>query len=293
MLFETSDDFGLNTLITCYELDLTKISKTTHLEPTQRINVEVLTKTTDNLLENSALTFKNDESLLITFFNSVLSYFDTKTAKLVLRKDLSQHDMNKEYFLSPTNLITNKLICLTPIVDTHHFVALNNSNELVLMSLYFDKTNPSVKSMQSGTGDSKLFESFNMNHDFLVAFNRKDSKLIGYNLKSLLRSTSFDNYDFAIVVHNPSIYGFGKQSDHLFIIESKKKVKFYNCSKNKLLAEIPLYSETNLIACSEDFLILSMKDNRIISYLICDSNFEESYKKIKQLKSRLDFVCHF
>ena len=301
MLIESSSQFGLNTVISYYAIDLTNVEQlnsTSNLKPSCLINLEVFTKNTDTLLENATVTSTKDEdACLIVFFNSMLSYFDLKTSKLIFTKDLSQHDFNKEYFLSPTNLITNKLNSLTPIVNSHNFVALNNSDDLMLMSFNPRNSNNRLFSqIKSGAIDclDMKFESFRISKDRLVAFNRLQLKLIGFNLNQVLESNSFDKSIFTISTNkNLNLYGFSSSVENVFTVENKKVLKLYDCPKNKTVAEIPLYSETNLILCSTDFMVLAMKDNRIISYLICDGNTEESFRKIKQLKSRFDIFNLF
>jgi hypothetical protein len=227
------------------------------------------------------MTFKNaTDSLLITFFNSALNFFNLKTGKIIFTKDLSQHDLNnKDYYLSPTNLLTNKLNNIIPIFNTHNFIALNNSNNLILVSF---SSSTSIKTVQSN--NSMKFESFKMNNEYLAAYNLNGSKLFIYNIKNLLETNSFDKYEFVIELRNSAIYQFGMRNEHLFVIESKKILKLYSLYRKKLTAETPLYSESNIIAISNDYAMLVMKDKRIISFLICDDSDQvESYKKIETL----------
>ena len=114
------------TTITYFEVDLASLNALDYLKAKHEIIIDVLTKSGDSILDKSTLTFKDtNESLLIIFFNSVLSFFDMDTGKLISTKDLSQHDLNnKEYFLSPTNLITSKLDSIESLFNTHNFIAL-------------------------------------------------------------------------------------------------------------------------------------------------------------------------
>ena len=292
MLIETSNQFGLNTILNYYEINLSNVkpvNSASNLKPSCSINCEVFTKSADSLLENATITSTFTEAYLSVFFNSILSYYDLKSSKLILAKDLSQHDLNQEYFLSPTNLITNKLNCLTPIENSHNLIALNNSNELVLMCFNSNDLNKTFKQIKSGLVNDKgmKFDSFKLSKNHLIAFNRIISKLFIFNLNNVLNANSFAKAEFELLTKNDlKLYGFSSNVENIYTVESKKILKFYNCAKNKIMAEIPLYSETNCIVCSNDYMVLAMKDKRIISYLICDDNFEKSYAKIKKLKSR-------
>jgi hypothetical protein len=290
LLLEDSDSFGLKTTITYFEVDMASFAPVC-LKAKHEINIDVLTKIGDSILDKSTLTFKDtNESLLIIFFNSVLIFFDMDTGKLITKKDLSQHDLNnKEYFLSPTNLITSKLDSIESIFNTHNFIALNNLKNLILVRFY---SRTSLKTFQSSSNIK--FETFKLNQNYLVAYNLNESKLFVYSIKKLLETNSFDKFEFELELRNHSLFQFGS-NDQLFVIESKKILKLYDLSKNKLLGEMPLYSESNLIACSDDFAMLAMKDKRLISYLICDLNLEESNRKIDNLTSRFGYfhIFHF
>ena len=283
LLLEDSDNFGLKTTIRYYEVDLAILNSIDDLKIRQEINLDVLTKNGDSLLNKSTLTFKNNaECLLIIFFNSVLSLVDLKMAKVIFTKDFSQHDLNtKEYFLSPTNLITSKLDNPTAIFNTHGFIALNNSNNLTLFRYY---PSTSIKIFQ--TTSNLKFKSFKLNKNYLIAYDLNESKLFVYSIKNILETNSFDKHEYELELRARSLFEFGLSCDQLFVIESKKILRFYDLSKNKLLGVMPLYSESNLFTCSNDYVMLAMRDKRIISYLICDSNLEESEKKIENLKSR-------
>jgi hypothetical protein len=133
------------------------------------------------------------------------------------------------------------------------------------------------------------FESFKLNARYLLAFNRIKSKLYGFSLDCLLSRFSFDKYEFEIKVVDLTLYGSTRDCKFVFTIENSKLLQFYKCNENKAIkkAEIPLYIETKQVKCSDDFLILAMKDRRIISFFMYDEyHLEESYEKIRQLESR-------
>ena len=198
-------------------------------------------------------------------------------------------DFEIDYFLSPTNIITTKLNNLTPIPNTTSLIALNNLNDLILFNYNFKNTFKIAKSSNWVDKEVK-YESFKLNERYLIAFNRIKSKLVGFNLEYLLNKSSFEKFEFEITCNNLTLYGPSRDGNSLFIVENKKFLSFYKCGDGRKKAEIPLYIETKRAECSEDFLILAMKDRRVISYFMADeSRPDESYAKIRQLESRFVF----
>ena len=146
-----------------------------------------------------------------------------------------------------------------------------------------------VKS-SSTTDKSIKYESFKLNAKHLFAFNKIKSKLVCFNIAYVLGRSSFEKFDFEIECNDLTLYGPSGDGKSLFLVENKRFLSFYNCIEWRKTAEIPLYIETKRVDFSEDFLILAMKDMRIISYFIADeSRPEESYAKIRKLESRLVF----
>ena len=188
--------------------------------------------------------------------------------------------------MSPTNLFSNKLRNLISLENTHNLIALNNLNDLILIKLEKGKSYKIIKSSLRNNSEMK-FESFKINKMQLIAFCKTNSKLYGFDLEQVLAQSSFEKPKFQIQVINLNSYGFGIDTCHFYTIENKKNLKFYEYRGAKKIAEIALYYEPQLIACSRDFLTIAIKDKRVISYLIMDKeNLKESYEKVKRLESR-------
>ena len=132
------------------------------------------------------------------------------------------------------------------------------------------------------------FESFCASENKLIALNKIKSKLYGFNIDKILMKNSFSEFEFEIKVNDITSFGFSSDLKCVFTIENRRLLQFYKCEETtKKLAEIPLYSDTGCVMCTKDFLVLSMKDRRIISYFIYDLNKpNESYEQIRQLAHR-------
>ena len=218
-----------------------------------------------------------------------MNYIDLDTLNLVYKKDFSTNDITLEYFLSPTNLLPNKLFNLKPIANTNSFIALNNLNDLVYVS--YDPIRNEIK-LAKATSNHQIddrFESFYLSDRYILA-NTK-TKVLGFNLSDLIKESSFGKYEFKVDLNrnnNLDYYGCSSDLNYVYTIENKKQLRFYRYSDGKKLADIPLYSETSFVTCTNDYICLYMQDKRVISYLICDPNDSEgnTMKRIKRLKSR-------
>lgn len=285
LLIETTKPFDSKAFIEFYEIDLTKNFKK-NLKPTQSINLEIYTFDNENLLENATVTSVNSHNYLSIYFGSILTYIDLYSNEIVFKIDFSERILNVEFFLSPTNLFSNKLRNLISMENTHNLIALNNLNDLILIKLEKGKSYKIIKSSLRNKSEMK-FESFKINKMQLIAFCKTNSKLYGFDLEQVLTQNSFEKFKFQIQVINLSSYGFSIDSCHFYTIENKKNLKFYEYSGAKKTDEIALYYEPQLIACSRDFLTIAIKDKRVISYLIMDKeNLKESYEKVNRLEIR-------
>ena len=264
-----------------YELDIKNL-EATNLKPSKQIQIEVLTKDTDHLLENATISSTNTDTYLVLFFDSILTYIDLRCKNIIFKFDFSKPELNMEFFTSPTNVLNNRLTNITAVVNSHHLVALNNSNDMLLLKL---NINNSFRIIRSSCNDQEMkFSSFQMNKSYLIAFNHIKCKLIGYNIERLLDTNAFEKPQFQLDVINLNIYGFSIDFKHVFTVENQRLLKFYNFIEHRKMASIPLYTNVRCITCSSDYIVIGMKDKRIVSYMIWGSN--DSYQKVKLLESR-------
>ena len=256
--------------------------KTRTVEPSRVVKLDMYTKMSDNLLKDTCLTSNN--KLLVLFYGSQLYYINISLAKVVFSKDLSKHDINVEYFLSPTNLTSNKLEYLTPLRSTDNLFAINNLNDLIYINF---------SSETARLGMSKYlkykFNSFKLNSKYLVAFSKLASKLVGFSVDEILETNKIDKAVFKLELNGLAsldFYGFSASYEYVYTIENKKTLKLYKVDDGKCIGEVAVYSEANDALCTNDFVCLAMRDKKIISFLICDPNEKESIEKVKKLESR-------
>ncbi len=69
--------------------------------------------------------------------------------------------------------------------------------------------------------------------------------------------------------------------------EDTKILTLYRLIDSTKLSSILLYSSINAMVITECFISMSMKDRRILSYLIVDPNEKEHKKRIENLPSRI------
>jgi hypothetical protein len=102
LLIESTKEHGLETSIKYFEINLNKMPRILSsrqsldetIKPKMTINFEVLTKQNDILLENSTIIFNSSthdnekarDANLIIFFNSMLTYVNLSSGKIVFRK---------------------------------------------------------------------------------------------------------------------------------------------------------------------------------------------------------------
>ena len=279
LLIETNNLFrGKNTI----EINLVDTFKDKK-QPAQLIDLDIYTFENESLLENTTVTSANNANYLIIFFDSILTFIDVRSKSVQFKIDLFKRDFNIEYFLSPTNLFGNKLSCLTSIDNTHNILALNNLNDLVMIKFEGNSNYKIIKSNSKSKNHETKFQSFKINKMNMIAYDKTNSKVYGFDLDQISISKSFDKNKFQINVNGLNVYGFSDDSRHFYTIENKKNLKFYDFNGAKKTAEISLYFEAQSIACSNEFLTIAVKDKRIISYLIVD---KESPDKVKILECR-------
>ena len=122
---------GQKSKIDYYTIDLQCFQKTKPI--LESIELEILTRENESLLENTAIASELFQSFLIIFFESILYYVDLKSKKNIFKIDFYKQELNQEYFLSPTNLFTNKLRSIKAIPCSHNLLALDNLSSMLLI----------------------------------------------------------------------------------------------------------------------------------------------------------------
>jgi len=135
-------------------------------------------------------------------------------------------------------------------------------------------------------------ESFRINEHILVAYDKADKQLIGFDFANTLKEKEepFKNILFKLSLKKNlyvlNHYGLSSDCKNLFTIEENKKMNFYRLKDVKLTGEMILYSSVGKVVCSDRFVCLTSEDRRVISYMICDPEDPKSKMRIKKLASR-------
>jgi hypothetical protein len=228
------------------------------------------------LLKKSCITFKN--RYLCLFLESELFIFNINTASQIASKSFIDQEIDINYFISPTNHMASELINIEPIEKTDDLIALNNLNELIYLSLNQNNRLKLVKNYKY------KMNSFKVNMNLLLGFDNSSKKLICYNLDDLSSKNNFGEPKFTIdLISNVLFYGFSLNQKYFYTIENKL-LKLYKTDDHKKIGETTLYTNVNNSLCTNDFVCLTMRDNRFISFLIAAE--PNDYDKIRNLESR-------
>ena len=155
--------------------------------------------------------------------------------------------------------------------------------------------NLEANKFRSSSNDWQTFESFEIEKNLIVAFDKTKNILFGYNVEEIMSGKAenivnpFKSQLFKIELMEDELKRFGLSSDckYLHLVVNEKLLKFYRLDDMNLIGEMLLYSSPIQMLCSEEYICMSMVDQRIISFLICDKiNPEHALDKIKSLPSR-------
>jgi len=241
---------------------------------------------TNNLLDNpTKITFKSKFIVLCIEFQLVL--IDLAIGQVVLKHTVNNGMNSLKYFLSPTNLTSSSFVQLEPIAQSDCLVGLDN-----LKNLNFISYQVQSNSIQTFNNDWLVVESFKMNENLLVAYDKTEKQLVGFDLRNSLKAKEepFSKVLFKLSLNrNISVlnhYGISLDCKSLFTVEENKKLKSYRLSNMTLTGEMMLYSSVGAIVCSDRFVCMTSEDRRVISYMVCDPEDPRSKMNIKKLASR-------
>ncbi|RMZ98138.1 hypothetical protein BpHYR1_002538, partial [Brachionus plicatilis] len=221
----------------------------------------------------SAITFQS--KLLAFAHEQSLHYFDISNCKLLNSKNFQEQSMNIEYFMNPTNMPLNSFKYLSAVENSDNLVMLDNMGNIhFVLNCY--KSNE-IKSFRS---KDFVFESFKLNQDKLLGCDVVNFKLVCFDLKRAKENNSFNKSFFTIDFANSKDiqhYGLSLSNKNIYLIEKKKNLRFFDVIntdefKAKQTANLTLYTEATSVLCSKEFISLSMKDRKVISFLISDKD---------------------
>lgn len=262
-----------NIFIKAYELSDENMKKSFTLFKKITINFTPLSLA--DKLKYSCITFKSRH--LCLFIESDIFIFDLNTSTQVATKSFVDQEIDINYFLSPTNPSASNLISITPIEKNDDLIALNNLNELIYLNLNQNNRLKIKKNYKY------KISSFKLSKNLLLGFDSLEKKLICFNLDDLAFTNIFDEPKFTIdLISSDLLYGFSLNLNYFYTIENRL-LKLYKTNDHKKIGEMILYTNVINSMCTNDFVCLTMRDNRFVTFLIAESN---EYDKIRHLESR-------
>lgn len=190
------------------------------------------------VIENSCITL-NINYLVLCAHHSLL-FIDSSTGKVAFTKDLDGHQINVEYFLSPTNLSTNHLAKLTAIVNSDNVIALSNLKNLVFVEHNNIDDSDSSTRINLFDSDNKRnqFDSFQINFKAQVALalDKTNFELVVFDLNVVARKSSFHAKNSILFKINLSVnnylekFGCDPNFEYIYVIERKKILKIFTIS---------------------------------------------------------------
>lgn len=283
-------------LIHIYKLnitDITKAKKDSITEPNHGvIDLSSLFAVSNDVsiiaTDNIAITQKS--KLIVIYLNTQLLFVELETKNIILCHKINRINVNSvKYFLSPTNLALNKLNNLKSIsANTDNLISQGNLNNLILINYDYE-----LKKLRIYKTDDlepkRMFVSYVLNQLIVLAYDKLNEELIGFKLNTNDNNPNvFENISFKTSIHKSVIDSFGLSSDnkYVYVIEQKKNLRFFRYEDSKKIAETVVYSRIGNVSCSDEYISLTMQNNRVISFLIVDPLIPDSTEKIKKLESR-------
>ena len=251
------------------------------------INLDKLASHLSSLLGPSTVLTQHN-SLLVLCLECELVFIDLNSQLLLSKLNLNNQTNSLKYFLSPTNFYSNGFLDLQPIKGTDSLIGLDNLHVLNLIHYSFE-----TKRIQLFSNELNTFDSFVIQNNLLVAFDSSNKQLIGYNLDEFMpmidaAKNPFRDFLFKVELKESKLKTYGLSTDckYLYLIENEKILKFFRLDDMRIIAETLLYSPPTHVVCSDEYIALSMGDQRPISFLICDPKTPGASTRIKNLSSR-------
>ncbi|CAF0801193.1 unnamed protein product [Brachionus calyciflorus] len=233
-------------------------------------------------IKNSCLV--QQSQLIAIFHHPTLYLISPKNGSTIASKQISDLKTNSDKNFNH-NLIS--------IENTDAFIMLDNIGNLVYVNF-----NVKSNDIEYFPSNNYKFESFKINKRFLLAYTKIESKILCFDLDSVLNEKSFKNNYFTLDINSDKLlhYGLSLENNYLFLVKNRKDLCFYringnNSDKIGKDSELMLHAEATSILCTNDFISISTMDRKVVSYLICDKdNLQVTLDKIQKLprKSELD-----
>lgn len=248
----------------------------------QNINLSQISIESFNLsIKNSTITFQNKHLALC--HDQSLYLFDISNGTLLNSNNFQQLSMNIDYFLNPSSMPLTNFKSISSIEMSDSLIILDNNGNIYFVE-FVTKTNQ-FKSFRS---KGFIFESFSLNKDKLIGCDLVNFKLVCFDLSKVSQNGTFNNSFFTIDFHkskNIQHYGLNFSNQFIYLIENKKYLRFFNITNdsNKFNAEqtasLTLIAQVTSVLCSNEFISFSIKDRKVISFLISHKDNQDKMNK--------------
>lgn len=237
----------------------------------QAVNISIQTQDFETL-KNSCISCLSQ--ILVILVDNNFHFFDTKTGSNLNTKQISESSPSKKK-------------------EQNYLTALDKSDDFIFLddcgTLNYIEYDPKLNDVKIQT-TNLIFDSFKINKNLFIGYDKTNLKLFCFDLDITKKENSFSSVYFSIDLEEPlNHYGLSLDNRNMYVISNKKNLKFYQINKNQVEKpyEILLYSEVMSVLCTNQYITLSMRDNKVISFLINDKNNpDDTYKIIQNLPSR-------
>ena len=224
------------------------------------------------------------DKILAIFYDNELIFFDVTNGLIKSRKSYYLNSENDDYFIKSTNLTNGQQHMFYQIDEKNGFIAVNKFKQIVHFSFSESK---GIHEQILTTIKKKSFERIGLLKNIL--FCESNNELSVYNLKFLSENDVFNDLIFEHVFSQNKLQFACISSDceYLATFEEGKVLSVFRLKNgNRRIAHIPIYNEINSIVMSNYYIVMGMKDKRILSYLLVDHLKPEHMNRISELESR-------
>lgn len=249
---------------------------------------------------NNFCSFTANNNYLVLVVNKSIKYINARNQDIISEKELPQLSINDKTTSESGNDVESSL-SIKRIPNTDDLLIIFNKQKLIYITFDNDFYTMNVieKNYQSIIiDDLKL-----VNHLLCFKAIKTSENLIElmiYDLNLIKKYSSFDaNSDILLLkerfeINNNSqikLYDVTPDLKYLFIYRLNRSLALFNLKTRVCIANVPIYTKVLHLSCTNSFIILSLDDKRIISYLIADQSSGDIDYQIKQLESRFVYFC--
>lgn len=273
------EDFKKRSLLSINKINLDKefnIKREKSLNSKDLLDLSSCSSTNDLFTNENNGVITNKNEIFVIALNLQFVFVDLNSKTVLNKFTFNERSkmLNQISNLRNTSKQEDNIVCLSSW-NSLIYIDYNLSLNRVLIYDSFDDL------------QQRIFVSFVVDENKLVAYDESNRKLIGFYLNSSNESP-FKNLLFEIQLLDSKLETFGLSinGSYIYLIENQKVLKFYRWNEITRIAETFLFMNTNNVLCTDEYICMSMQDRKIISFLIVDSTVTDSDERIRRLDSR-------